>query len=404
MFDELERITYQSGDQIFEEGDIGDCAYLIENGRIDISTRKGKKFFRIATLQEGELFGEMALIDNAPRNATVVALEKTCLVRIPRAFIEAEFAKGNAILEHVLRLILKRFRQTQDRLIGKDKITSEVKDQEPDEAFSQTQEHLIEHIRIASDIGEALKRNEFRLYYQPIILIKDERLAGFEALIRWMHPEKGMIPPMQFLNVAEETDQILPIGIWTLEQACRDFKELCKDSHDTSRQLPLFISVNVSARQLIKEGDTAQFANILQSAGVDPACIKLEVTETIMIEDPKNAVQILITLRDLGFPMSLDDFGTGYSSLSHLQAFPVDTIKIDRSFISRMLSDKGSMQIVKGSIDLARSMGLEVVAEGVEDKEEVEQLKNLNCSYAQGYYYAKPLPLAEAIEYMKKDP
>ena len=290
------------------------------------------------------------------------------------------------------------------RLIGKDRITSEVEDQEPDEAFSQTQQHLIEHIRIASDIGEALKRNEFQLYYQPIILVKDERLAGFEALIRWMHPEKGMIPPMQFLNVAEETDQILPIGIWTLEQACRDFKELCKESHDTPRQPPLFISVNVSARQLIKEGDTAQFANILHSAGVDPACIKLEVTETIMIEDPKNAEQILITLRDLGFPMSLDDFGTGYSSLSHLQAFPVDTIKIDRSFISRMLSDKGSMQIVKGSIDLARSMGLEVVAEGVEDKEEVEQLKDLNCSYAPGYYYAKPLPLAEAIEYLRKNP
>ena len=222
MFDDLERITYQSGDQIFQEGDIGDCAYLIENGSVDISTRKGKKFFRIAILQEDELFGEMALIDNAPRNATVVALEKTCLVRIPRAFIEAEFAKGNAILEHVLRLILKRFRQTQDRLIGKDRITSEVEDQEPDEAFSQTQQHLIEHIRIASDIGEALKRNEFQLYYQPIILIKDERLAGFEALIRWMHPEKGMIPPMQFLNVAEETDQILPIGIWTLEQASFD--------------------------------------------------------------------------------------------------------------------------------------------------------------------------------------
>lgn len=136
MFDELERITYQSGDQIFQEGDIGDCAYLIESGRVDISTRKGKEFFRIAILAEDELFGEMALIDNAPRAATVIALEKTHVVRIPHALIEAEFAKGNPILEHVLRLVLKRFRQTLDRLTGKDRITSEEEDKELDEAFS----------------------------------------------------------------------------------------------------------------------------------------------------------------------------------------------------------------------------------------------------------------------------
>jgi len=403
MFDEFEHVTYQPGDQIFEEGSEGDCAYLIERGSVDVSTRKGKSYFRMAILGEDELFGEMALIDKGIRTATVTALEETCVIRIPRNSIEAEFAKGNPIIEHLLRLVLKRFRNAQDRLTDKDRFTPEGIYKEMDQDFSKTQVNLIEHIRIASDITEALKRDEFQLYYQPIILIKGERLVGFEALIRWIHPDYGMISPMQFLNVAENTGQIIPIGTWTLEQACRDCNEFCKEPNNASREPPLFISVNLSARQLIKSGDTAQFANILQRAGVNPACIKLEVTETILIEEPEYAKQILSRLRDLGFKISLDDFGTGYSSLSHLQTFPVDTIKIDQSFVGQMLADQDSMKIVKGSIELAAAMGLEVVAEGVESKEEVEQLDDMDCSYAQGYCYAKPLPLAEAVEYSRQN-
>ena len=165
----------------------------------------------------------------------------------------------------------------------------------------------------------------------------------------------------------------------------------------------LFVSVNLSARQLTKAGVAEQFANILRDAQVDPENIKLEVTETALIEEAEIAQHILSDLRDLGFHVSLDDFGTGYSSLSHLQKFPVDDIKIDVSFISRMLDDPNSMQIVRGSIDLARAMDLETVAEGVESKEVVKQLGYMNCTYAQGYYYAKPLPLMEAIEFSRQN-
>ena len=403
MFENLEHLNYQSGNQIFHEGDKGDCAFLIQSGSVDISTRKDSKFFRITTLGEGELFGEMALIDDEPRTATATALEETSVISIDRNLVDAELAHDNPIIEHLLRLVLRRFRHTHYKLIGKDLFSLETSEKESDQAFSETRKTLIEHVRIASDINEALKQDQFKLYYQPIISIKDEQLVGFEALIRWMHPDDGLIPPMEFLNIAENTGQIIPIGTWVLEQACRDFHELNKSSRNSSKQAPLFISINLSARQLTKAGDAEQIANILRNAQIDPKNIKLEVTETALIEKAEITQHILSDLRNLGFHVSLDDFGTGYSSLSHLQKFPVDDIKIDLSFVSRMLDDPNSMQIVKGSIDLARAMDLETVAEGVESKEDVKQLGYMNCTYAQGYYYAKPLPLPEAIDYSRQN-
>ncbi|MFQ5660728.1 MAG: EAL domain-containing protein [Gammaproteobacteria bacterium] len=401
MFDGLERISYQPGDEIFREGDEGSCAYLIESGAVKVSAIRGKKSLNIGTLGKGELFGEVALIDTQPRTASVTAIKKTRVVRINRELLDAKLAHADPVVEHLLRLILKRFRHTHERLLANGRSTPESAGKDPDKAFSDTQQNLIKHIGIASDINEALDFHQFELYYQPITSIKENRLAGFEALIRWIHPKKGLIPPLQFLDVAEDTDQILPIGTWTLERACRDFHTLSKRHHDSSRQSAekMFISVNLSARQLTNTENAANFSDILNNAGVDIESIKLEVTETALIEKPEVAQKMLADLRELGFRVSLDDFGTGYSSLSYLQKFPVDDIKIDRSFVSRMFSDHSSMQIIKASIDLANAMDLDVVAEGVETKEDLEQLKNMHCSYAQGYHFSKPLPLTEAVEY-----
>jgi len=209
MFDGLERLIYQPGEQIFKEGDEGCCAYLIESGGVDVTVYREKKQFSISTLGIGELFGEVALIDNKPRTATVTALEETRVVRINRELIDAKLANHDPIIEHLLRLVLKRFRDTHYRLIGKDKVIETDVDNDVDKAFSDTQQNLIEHIRIASDIHDALINDEFILYYQPIISLKDEQLVGFEALIRWAHPEKGLISPLDFISIAESTDQRL---------------------------------------------------------------------------------------------------------------------------------------------------------------------------------------------------
>lgn len=402
MFDGFERLEYRAREPIFLEGDEGACAFLIEAGRVEISTRKGDKHYRIGDLTVGDLFGEMALIDNARRTATATALEHTRVVRIPRNLIDAELAKGNPTVEHLLRLVLKRFRDLHHRLVGNPAIISQTMAEAIDEAFSETRRSLIEHINFASDIEDALKRDEFQLYYQPIMTVEDERLAGFEALIRWVHPQDGMRSPAQFLSIAEHTDQILPIGIWTVERACRDLGSMLGvlGRHSGSAP-PLFVSVNLSARQLMNLDDSARLANILDRAGIEPVRIKLEVTETIMFDDPDRAKRILTEFGMLGFHVSLDDFGTGYSSLSHLQRFPVDDIKIDQSFVSSMLADHGSMQIVKGAIDIARAMNLEIVAEGVESREELEHLRRLHCPFAQGYYFAKPLPVDKAIDFVR---
>ena len=402
MFEGLERITYKSGEQIFQEGDVSNCAYLIESGGVEISIVKEKQPFRVSILAVGDLFGEMALIDKQPRVATATALDETSVVRISRDLLETKLNDVDPIIEHLLRLILKRFRKTHYRLSQKDYLVPEEAEQITDDDFDKTQKNLIVHIRIASDIIEALKRNEFELYYQPIFSIKDNRIVGFEALSRWHHPVYGMMSPMQFIDIAESTDQILSIGLWVLEKACFDLKMLTEEYKSYDKQGSLFVSVNISARQLARAEHVSKFINIVEKTGVDPSCINLEVTESILISEQDYAQQTLSSLRDQGFQVSLDDFGTGYSSLSHLQKFPVDIIKIDRSFIGYMLSNYDCMQIVKASIGLAHALDKKVVAEGVESEEELIQLLDMKCNYAQGYHFSKPLPLKEAIEYLKQ--
>ncbi len=398
MFEGLERITYQSGDQIFQEGDVSNCAYLIETGGVEISILKEKQPFRISILTAGDLFGEMALIDKQPRVATATALDETCVVRISRDVLESKLNDVDPMIEHLLRLILKRFRKTHYRLAQKDYLVPEEAEQITDDDFDNTQQNLILHIKIASDIVEALSRNEFELQYQPIFSLKDNRIVGFEALSRWHHPDYGIMSPMQFIDIAESSDQILSIGLWALEKACLDLKTLSEEH----KKSPLFICVNISARQLSNAEHISNFINIVEKTGVDPSCVILEITETMMISEQDYAQQTLSSLQDQGFIISLDDFGTGYSSLSHLQKFPVNIIKIDRTFISHMLFDYDSMQIVKASIGLARALDLEIVAEGVESEDELAKLIDLKCDYAQGYCFTKPLPLAEAIEYLKQ--
>jgi EAL domain-containing protein (putative c-di-GMP-specific phosphodiesterase class I) len=201
----------------------------------------------------------------------------------------------------------------------------------------------------------------------------------------------------------ESTDQILAIGIWTLERICRDFKTFFEGTRNSSKRAPLYVSINMSARQLAKAEHVAQFANILHSARVSPSCIRLEISEKLLSGQLKHARMILRALRGQGFRLLLDNFGTGNSGLSNLQKFPIENIKIDKSFISHMLSDDDSMQIVKASIDLAKALDLEVVAKGVESKGVFEKLVKMDCTYAQGYYIARPMPQAEAIKYLSQN-
>jgi diguanylate cyclase (GGDEF)-like protein/PAS domain S-box-containing protein len=240
------------------------------------------------------------------------------------------------------------------------------------------------------ELKTALDNKEFFLLYQPIISLSNNQVQGFEALLRWQHPERGLVSPADFIPLAEETGLIVPLGAWVLREACL---QMSRFQHEVP---PMFMSVNVSARQLEQHDFVAQVKTILQETGLRASRLKLEITESAVIENPKLVRGMLVKLKELGVQICMDDFGTGYSSLSHLHVLPLDTLKIDRSFIKELQSDPNSLAIVRTMTELAKQLGIDVVSEGVELTEQAELLKDLNCRYAQGYLFSKPVPLEEA--------
>jgi EAL domain-containing protein (putative c-di-GMP-specific phosphodiesterase class I) len=253
----------------------------------------------------------------------------------------------------------------------------------------------MERLELETDLRHALANGEFRVHYQPIVSLADERIAGVEALVRWEHPTRGLVQPLSFIPVAEETGLIIQIGQWVLEQACQQTRVW---QEQYPRTQPLSISVNLSGRQLQHAGLVADVARALAEAGLDPECLELEITETVVMQDARATDATLQALKAIGIRLAIDDFGTGYSSLSCLKRFPVDTLKIDRSFVDGLGQDSQDTAIVRSVAALARALDLLVVGEGVETQVQHTFLLQLGCEMAQGYLYARPLPPAELSE------
>ncbi|MFL6231197.1 MAG: PAS domain S-box protein [Pyrinomonadaceae bacterium] len=257
------------------------------------------------------------------------------------------------------------------------------------EVFDQVMHaRVVSQLKLENDLRRAVERKEFCLYYQPIVSIASGRITGFEALVRWQHPERGLISPADFIPVAEETGLIVPLGSWVLEAACRQMREW----HELSPQhRNLKLSVNLSGRQFAQVDLLDRITHILAETQFDPRYLQLEITESVVMENAQAIVALMGELRALGLELAIDDFGTGYSSLSYLQRFPIHTLKIDRSFISpHGDEDRENSEIVRTIILLARNMGKDVVAEGVETKEQFARLRALDCAYGQGYLFSRP--------------
>ncbi len=249
----------------------------------------------------------------------------------------------------------------------------------------------VENLTLETDLRHALEKKEFKVFYQPVVSLKNGKLEGFEALLRWEHPKKGMVSPAQFIPLAEETGLILPIGDWVLREACRQRREWLEKYPKADH---LSVSVNMSAKQFLGKDMAAFVLSSLKDHGLRPEHINLEITESVMVENFDAASAVLGQLKKNRLSLHLDDFGTGYSSLSQLHRFPLDVLKIDQSFVRRMTpTDTG---IVRTIITLADELGMGVIAEGVETLEQAVILRSLNCPAAQGYYYAKPLPPTSA--------
>jgi diguanylate cyclase (GGDEF)-like protein len=256
---------------------------------------------------------------------------------------------------------------------------------------------LLERLELTSGFQGALERGEFFLQYQPIISLADNRLKGFEALVRWNHPTLGLVPPLSFIPVAEDTGFIVPLGRWILIEACERLATSCSDPDN-----PLTLSINLSRRQLTSPSLVDDVRMALALSGVNPEQLILEITESILMADPIQATEALRELRALGIKIAVDDFGTGYSSLSHLQQFPVDVLKIDKSFVDPLnTSEPLGGVLVTTIINLAQSLGLNIIAEGIEHATQFDLLRDLGCDHGQGYLMARPLDVDDAEAFIE---
>ena len=256
-------------------------------------------------------------------------------------------------------------------------------------------------VRLESDLRKAVERNEFVLHFQPLISFAYQRICGFEALVRWQHPRRGLLHPAAFIEMAEETGLIVPLGMFVLRRACEAIRRMM-DLHPERSWMRM--SVNLSARQFSAPDLVAEVRATIEAAGADPSWLVFEITESVLVEDFDEVLPVLQALRDLGVHIEIDDFGTGYSSLAYLHRIPFDRIKIDRSFVGQMELGLEQVALVLTITSLARNLGVGVVAEGVETIEQCRTVARLGADAGQGYYFAPPMPLHEAMMWMERNP
>jgi EAL domain-containing protein (putative c-di-GMP-specific phosphodiesterase class I) len=256
-----------------------------------------------------------------------------------------------------------------------------------------------ETLAMTNDLRRALQRGEFVLHYQPRYQLASGRITGMEALIRWQHPELGLVPPVKFIPLAEEMGLIIPIGEWVIRAACEQMK-----IWRSSGFAKLRVAVNLSPRQFQQDDLTKRISSILQEAGLDGTDLEVEITEGMSMQDAATTVRMLRELKAVGIAISIDDFGTGYSSLSYLKRFPIDHLKIDRSFVCDIQDNPEDVAIVRAIIALAKGLGLSVTAEGVETEEQRNLLHSFGCDEAQGYLFSKPLPAEDIKKLLQAAP
>lgn len=386
--------SFKAGDVIMQQGEKGTCAYIIEDGLVEILIeRPDGKIQHVGTRGTGTIIGEMAIVDDAPRVATVKAVKDCKLLEITREDYGLRLRNSDPVIQMITQVILTRYRDTLTRA----EILGESLSYPPPEAIERNytaQTDVLESVRIANEFSEALHKGELSLHYQPIVDLAKGHVTGFEALMRWKHPEHGYISPGLFIPIAEKSGLIVEASQWALAEACSALKRIESVVHTAE---PLYMSVNFSSHDFAESDFACKTLNTIRKTGVDPSQVKLEITERILIQQPDKAKEALETCRKAGVRIAIDDFGTGYSSLSYLYYFPIDVLKIDQSFIRAMYKEDRSLELVKSIIGLGKNLNLAVIAEGVENPQEGELLRDIGCDSAQGYYYARPMPESDVI-------
>lgn len=394
------RIQVRAGARLFEEGCLGDCAYIIEKGEIAISscTSDGTEM-QLALLGPGNLVGEMAIIDGGPRTATASVVEDAELIVIPPEHFVRLIESADPTVALLMQVVLRRYRNMKERYAHSIEAAPETGTSDPTgrlEADLVQQAGLVkERISREQELRKAIINNKLELFYQPITDLRTGRVISCEGLIRWIDPQQGIIPPNHFIPLAEETGLIELIGYQVFEQAYKAVKEF--NDHSGKK---IDVSVNLSNRQIETDEQVEKLFEFLAEKQIDLNNFKIEITETLLMSDQERVCKILMRFKELGAKISLDDFGTGYSSFSYLHLFPIDNIKIDRSFVSSMNKNEKSKAIVRSLCTLSSSLNMKVIAEGVESVKDEQMLNSFDCDYGQGYHYAKPLPKKQFMDFL----
>lgn len=287
-----------------------------------------------------------------------------------------------------------KYPEAEDILRDADIAMYYAKDNEENYVIFDQKMHIraVTRLQLETDLRFAIERNEFELYYQPIISLDTASLSGFEALVRWNHPQRGLVPPNEFIPISESTGLIIPMTVQILQAAC---SQVVKWQALSRGAEPLSIAVNLSGKHFGHPALVEQINTVISETGIDPSSLKLELTESAVMDNAETAILMLKQIKETGVRISIDDFGTGYSSLSYLHRFPIDLLKVDRSFVSAMEENTENGEIVRTVIALAKALNLKVVAEGIESIHQFHQLRILGCEYGQGYLFSKPLPVAD---------
>lgn len=377
---------------------MGDCAYIIEKGRVEILYEaEGRLPRTVSSRGPGAMIGEMSLIDNAPRSATIKALEDCHLLEIARADFSRRLDDADPVLKMAMQVILTRYRDMLTRAEIRHDETYKIRAETLEQLYNEHSD-VLDSIKIANEFQVAMQNKEIFLHYQPIVNLQTGHIDGFEALMRWNHPERGFISPAVFIPILESNGQIVHASQWALKESLEALKRIEQEAADTEE---VFMSVNFSSHDFAAEDFVEGLYKTLSETDIAPSRVHLEITERLLMGQPENARTTLEMCRKAGMHISIDDFGTGYSSLSYLHYFPIDTLKIDRSFVINMAKEKGATELIKSIIGLGKNLGMRTVAEGIETKEEAVMLRDLGCDQAQGYFFARPLPEADVIKFIK---
>ncbi len=378
---------------LFSQGEMAEAAYVVMRGGIDLVAQRGGDTVRLGRRRQGEIVGELALMAHRAHAETAVITEHSEVLVMTRDQLSRRIGTVDPVLRLWLGAIFDRLRA--DPAAGEDDPVPA-----PEPAWA-------EHIAAAStlldsehDLRQAIAGEGLVPRFQPIIHLPSRRLAGFETLIRWQHPAQGLLNPDRFIPLAEKTGMISELTRACLRAVAREFPVLSAAARAAAApgDPPLFLTVNVSGMDLRRPDFAANTVAILAEGGIDPRDIHLEITESMLISDPEVSVRTLQQCRDHGMKIAIDDFGTGYSSLNYLHTLPVSTLKMDRSFAKALLSDPAGRKVIAAILHLGGELDLDVVAEGIEAEDEAAVLTAMGCGYGQGFLFARPAPLAEAVE------